>query len=120
MPTPPKNESDAFVILGQFPHCDPCVLHKPTDCEYCDRHPDWQALRIVYGINFTGEQDPKKAPCPAEARRSTMTIHQWHGNRPTNAEVRLEANTRYERELNEEFDRIDDGTQDNDQLPETD
>jgi hypothetical protein len=40
--------------IAQFPHCDQRVLHAPGECEYCDRHPDWQALRKAWGIAFTG------------------------------------------------------------------
>lgn len=38
----------------QFPHCDARVLHAPGECEYCDRHADWQELRQAWGIAFTG------------------------------------------------------------------
>lgn len=87
MPTNPDpnytmTEAEAFAILGQFPHCDSRVLHRPKECEYCDDHPEWQALRILYGINFTGENDPLKSPCPAEARRAAATINKWGGNVP--------------------------------------
>lgn len=117
---PPKTEADASNILGQFPHCDPRVLHKPGDCEYCDAHPDWQAIRILYGINFTGENDPQKSECPAVARRAAATIHQWGGNRPTNATVAVEIRSRYDRELNETSDNAESADYDNLQRPETD
>jgi hypothetical protein len=68
--------------IVQFPHCDSRVLHRPGECEYCDRHPEWQQLREVWGINFTGGTDPKKAPCPATRDRDVATIHRWGGNRP--------------------------------------
>jgi len=70
-------------IIRQFPHCDALVLHAPGECEYCDRHPDWQQLRQMWGINFTGKTQPTKAPCPAERRRSVEKIHRWGGNRPS-------------------------------------
>lgn len=41
--------------LGQFPHCDQRILHKPGDCEFCDMRPEWQALRKAWGIAFTGQ-----------------------------------------------------------------
>lgn len=66
----------------QLPHCDSAILHAPGKCEYCDRHPDWQELRQSWGINYTGESDPEKLPCPAETRRSLETINRWGGNRP--------------------------------------
>jgi hypothetical protein len=69
--------------IAQFPHCDQRVLHAPTECEFCDRHPDWQALRQAWGIAFTGyEPDDKELPCPATAR-SLTTVQRWPGNRPS-------------------------------------
>ncbi|HET6372995.1 MAG TPA: hypothetical protein VFG76_06795 [Candidatus Polarisedimenticolia bacterium] len=69
-------------VIRQFPHCDALVLHAPGACPYCDRHPDWQQLRQMWGINFTGEHDSSKIACPAERRRSLDTINRWPGNRP--------------------------------------
>ena len=66
----------------QFPHCDSSVLHAPGECEYCDRHKDWQILRHMWGINFTGHKDPTKIPCPAERFRTTESIESWGGNVP--------------------------------------
>ncbi|MEU7174649.1 MULTISPECIES: hypothetical protein [Micromonospora] len=37
-----------------MPHCDQAVLHAPGECTYCDAHPDWQELRQLWGIAFTG------------------------------------------------------------------
>jgi len=62
------------------PHCDAEVIHAPTKCEFCDHYPELQAERVVAGINFTGEQDPNKKPCPAEVRRPLQTINRWGGN----------------------------------------
>jgi hypothetical protein len=71
--------------IDQFPHCDQLVLHGPkANCRYCNEHPEWQQLREVWGINFTGENDPEKVPCPATLRRSVENIHKWPGNRPKN------------------------------------
>lgn len=70
------------VKIGQFPHCDPRVLHEPGACRYCDAHPDWQELRLVWGINFTGKYEPGKYLCPAEYDRSKEIIERWHGNVP--------------------------------------
>lgn len=67
----------------QMPHCDGLVLHAPGECEFCDRHPDWQRVREEARINFTGHRREGFAPCPAEARRPVAAIHSWHGNRPT-------------------------------------
>ena len=41
-------------MIRQFPHCDARILHAPGECEYCDLHPEWQELRKVWGIAFTG------------------------------------------------------------------
>jgi hypothetical protein len=68
--------------IPEFPHCDRLVLHAPGECSYCDAHPDWQELRILWGINFTGKNEPDKALCPAERRRSVRMINQWPGNTP--------------------------------------
>lgn len=75
--------TSAFETLGQFPHCDPNVLHAPKECEYCDAHPEWQALRQVWAINFTNESDPQKAPCPSTRYRPAYQVNRWHGNRPS-------------------------------------
>ncbi len=40
--------------IDTFPHCDQRILHAPGECEYCDGHPEWQALRQSWGIAFTG------------------------------------------------------------------
>jgi len=65
------------------PHCDPSVLHsKESGCIHCQKYPDWQELRRRQRINFTGEHDPKKAPCPSENFRDVSTIYRWPGNRP--------------------------------------
>ena len=62
------------------PHCDQSVLHAPGECEYCDHYPDWQEMRDRQRINFTGHQDPDKAPCPSTAFRALETLEKWHGN----------------------------------------
>lgn len=68
----------------QYPHCDTRVLHKPGDCEYCDRHPEWQLLRKRWGIAFTGEQPlAGQLPCPADFNRppdSPSDHRRWYGN----------------------------------------
>jgi len=64
----------------KYPHCDPRVLHLPKDCEFCDMYPALQAERIRDGVNFTGENNPKKKPCPAETARGLKSINSWHGN----------------------------------------
>lgn len=74
--------------LPQFPHCDAKILHAPGECEFCDRHPDWQALREVWDINFTGHHDSGKTKCPSARYRNDDGLG-WGGNwptRPQNAE----------------------------------
>lgn len=83
-----------FVLkhIGNTPHCDARVLHSPQDnCEYCNARPEWQALRVLWGIAFTGHSGDteddfigRQVPlikCPAEQRRDLKTINQWAGNR---------------------------------------
>lgn len=74
------------------PHCDQAVLHAPGECGYCDALPEWQQLRVLWGVAFTGHE-PKDAftgherpdwqvPCPADLRRGRGGAHAWAGNRP--------------------------------------
>ena len=65
---------------GSIPHCDSNVLHAPGQCEYCDERPDLQEFRLLHGINFTGQFDPSKLLCPAEAKRDLHIIERWGGN----------------------------------------
>jgi len=66
--------------IKQFPHCDQRVLHAPGECEFCDKHSDWQALRVAWGIAFTNyEPEDKELPCPANYARGDM-VNRWHGN----------------------------------------
>jgi hypothetical protein len=70
--------------ISQFPHCDQRVLHAPGECEFCDKHADWQALRQAWGIAFSGwEPDGNELPCPANKARPQATIDKWPGNRAT-------------------------------------
>jgi len=49
--------------IDRYPHCDSRVLHAQSDgCEYCNLHPEWQALREAWGIAFTGH--PPRAGLP--------------------------------------------------------
>jgi len=67
---------------GQAPHCDPNVLHKPGECEICDKYcPEAQQERIRKNINFTGHDDLGKEPCPAWAARG-KNCQSWQGNVP--------------------------------------
>ena len=64
----------------QFPHCDQRVLHAPGECEYCDRHADWQELRQAWGIAFTNyEPEYGELPCPANFNRGD-NVNKWGGN----------------------------------------
>lgn len=68
-----------------MPHCDQRVLHAPGECRFCDAHPEWQALREAWGINYTGHSNADKVACPAEALRPVETINKWYGNVPAPA-----------------------------------
>lgn len=79
--------TDALGTTIKFPHCDSLILHSPGVCEYCDRHPDWQALRSAQGIAFsdTPEADVKAhnlIPCPSTTRRPAEVRDRWYGNVP--------------------------------------
>lgn len=74
----------AHLHIKQFPHCDQRVLHAPGECQYCDKHADWQALRIATGIAFTGHEpnvERKELPCPAWFARGE-NCQKWGGNTP--------------------------------------
>ena len=79
----PMQEAGGEVTIRQFPHCDAMILHAPGECEYCDRHPDWQQLREVWQIAFTGHSpEMGGTACPSETHRDIETINRWPGNRP--------------------------------------
>ena len=65
------------------PHCDSSILHEPGECVYCDEYPDWQELRELWKINFTGKYENHKVPCPSEWFRDVEKINLWGGNRAT-------------------------------------
>lgn len=71
-------------------HCDCRILHAPKICEHCDHYPQFHRARELWGINFTGEHDPKKLPCPSEVSRSIENIDRWYGNVPRPADEKLE------------------------------
>lgn len=66
--------------VAEFPHCDSEVLHAPGMCEVCDMFPELQEARVNANVNFTGEADTTKDPCPATARRSLRRRSQMEGN----------------------------------------
>ena len=75
--TRPSKESS---YIGQFPHCDPRILHAPGECKFCDAHAEWQELRAKWGIAFTGyEPEGKELPCPADYARGDAHT-KWMGN----------------------------------------
>jgi hypothetical protein len=91
-------EDMQFKYITQTPHCDGKVLHAPEDnCDYCNAHPEWQELRQMWGIAFTGhsedtvkafdfqtqkEYDKKLIPCPSEWDRPLDVINKWPRNTP--------------------------------------
>lgn len=66
-------------MTATFPHCDPKVLHAAGECEFCDLHPDLQALRLGFKENFTGH-----GPDAATVDRPLDVIEKWHGNIASN------------------------------------
>jgi hypothetical protein len=82
------NVGDAIKILGNavLPHCDQSVLHAPGECRYCDERPEWQALRVIWGVSFTGHpvvaDTGVKVMCPSDAARGIGGAHVWPGNTP--------------------------------------
>jgi hypothetical protein len=79
--------SDCLVLssrIAQAPHCDQRILHSRGVCEYCDRYPDRQAIRLANRILCTNEdpQDGWRA-CPAIEVRGKESCEYWPGNRPS-------------------------------------
>ena len=93
----------AYVFLGYqwaslskttFPHCDQNCIHRPLSCEYCDQYAsDLQHNRELLNVNFTGENDPSKHPCPSDLRRGLGGAHGWGGNAPRPNKGIIDANT---------------------------
>lgn len=76
----PKVLSLSF--LGTIPHCDQRILHAPGECEHCDERPEWQALRQLWGIAFTGyEPGGNELPDPATNIRDFDVLNAWGGNK---------------------------------------
>jgi hypothetical protein len=79
--------------LPTAPHCDAAILHAPGECQYCDEHPDWQQLRQLWGICYTGHAPViitegsgfsyELIACPSDIRRPGSVARHWPGNRPT-------------------------------------
>jgi hypothetical protein len=79
----PKSVTPPLGIDFIFPHCDPRILHAPSECNFCDMHPAWQFLRLTWGIAFTGyTPDAKELPCPADNARGD-SHKAWPGNQST-------------------------------------
>lgn len=47
------------------PHSHGKILHAPGTCVVCDQYPDLQELRRLWRINFTGQMEAGKTPCPS-------------------------------------------------------
>ena len=68
------------------PHCDQAVLHAPGECRYCDELPEWQDLRRLWGIAYTGHAPQianHEIACPSDIRRPGNIAAEWPGNRAT-------------------------------------
>lgn len=81
MPSPHSDwpDSDRTVIGDgiNFPHADTRVLHEPGACPFCDRFPDYQVLRLEWGIAFTGKLPTgNQVPCPYDDKRRAAE-HRW-------------------------------------------
>jgi hypothetical protein len=60
------------------PHCDQAVLHAPGECQYCDACPEWQGLRELWGIAFTGHAPTDaQISCPSDFRRGLGEAGRW-------------------------------------------
>lgn len=75
-----SGRSDGGEFRAPMPHCDSSILHPPGKCRYCDDYPDFQEMREIARINFTGEHDQDKAPCPSEYFRPDEVRDRWPGN----------------------------------------
>lgn len=62
------------------PHCDASTLHAPGVCIYCDEFGDWQELRQLWSINFTGQMLDGRTPCPSQWFRDPLIRDLWGGN----------------------------------------
>ena len=66
------------------PHCDAAILHAPGECSYCDMYPEWQELRRLWGVAFTGHHPQGwEVACPSDQRRPGGVNQIWPGNKPT-------------------------------------
>lgn len=70
----------------RFPHCDQRILHSPEDgCQFCNELPEWQALRKVWAIAFTGHApEHGQTACPADMAvlfGERGDYDAWGGNR---------------------------------------
>jgi hypothetical protein len=65
------------------PHCDQQVLHAPGECKYCDDYQDWQELRKLWRIAFTGHRpEGREMSCPSDFNRGLGASAVWPGNTP--------------------------------------
>lgn len=70
------------------PHCDVRILHAPKTCLTCDHFPEWQDLRMKWGIAFTGQEPTDDQPIADPADLAVMmgkrgALNKWSGNRPS-------------------------------------
>lgn len=67
--------------VSRMPHCDARILHAPGKCHHCDLFADFQQYRLLSEINFTGENDLRKSPCPSLWTRTAAQRDAWPRNR---------------------------------------
>lgn len=67
-------------IPVRFPHCDPRILHKSEECEFCKDATFLQEERERLNVSNTDHAN-RAWPCPANKARSSKIMNEWRGNR---------------------------------------
>ncbi len=59
---------------------DASIVHAPGECKTCDDFPDWQTLRSLWNITYTGRTPkPGQVRCPSTLNRPHTAEHCHHG-----------------------------------------
>jgi hypothetical protein len=66
---------------SNYPHCEPRVLHHPSECVHCadEKYSPLHDFRERVGMNYTGHTD-RPFPCIGENERGLKSINSWYGN----------------------------------------